>query len=247
MTTLPDRLFAADDVLRVAKVGCACNANGADVPILAKLEAVRATVKEAAAALSGREAVGHDYRAIAHLIGSIFYAGNFKAETANERTLESLLRDVGTRYASWEEVEAGEAGLNAISTTPQPGDGVVVPKIACIWSAEVSPQWYFIADLTDRQLPNDEGTPVYMTRDPVVLKGSPETVPDGMVQVPREPTAEMIEAGNALWKWPVEYASAVYAAMIAAAPSAKGGAKAPCPTCGDDDADNHAECDQEPC
>lgn len=51
-----------------------------------------------------------DYRQIAHLIGSIFFAGDFKAETANERELEALLIKTGHRYASWDEIHfAGHA------------------------------------------------------------------------------------------------------------------------------------------
>ena len=42
--------------------------------------------------------VDDDYREIAHLIGSIFYYGGFRAETYNERQLESLLRKVGHFY-----------------------------------------------------------------------------------------------------------------------------------------------------
>lgn len=34
------------------------------------------------------------YKRIAELISSIFYYGNFKAETPNERELEGLLREV---------------------------------------------------------------------------------------------------------------------------------------------------------
>ncbi len=66
----------------------------------------------------GGEVVDYNYRAIAHLIGSIYFAGDFKAETANERTLESLLKMVGTRYSSWAEVEAG---YEKLSTPPESG------------------------------------------------------------------------------------------------------------------------------
>jgi hypothetical protein len=50
-----------------------------------------------------------DYSKIAHLIGSIFFAGDFKAETANERELEALLVKTGHRYASWNEISAFRA------------------------------------------------------------------------------------------------------------------------------------------
>ncbi len=43
---------------------------------------------------------------IAELIGTIFFAGDFVAETINERELESLLINNGYRYRSWDEIEA---------------------------------------------------------------------------------------------------------------------------------------------
>lgn len=46
---------------------------------------------------------------IARLIGTIFYAGNFVAETQNERDLEALLIKNGYRYRSWGEVEQAAA------------------------------------------------------------------------------------------------------------------------------------------
>jgi hypothetical protein len=55
-----------------------------------------------------------DMKQIAHLIGSIFFAGNFVAETANESELESLLIKNGFRYKSWDEITANE---NTISDT----------------------------------------------------------------------------------------------------------------------------------
>jgi hypothetical protein len=39
-----------------------------------------------------------DLEEIAHLIGVIFYYGDFKAETYNERRLEELLIKSGYRY-----------------------------------------------------------------------------------------------------------------------------------------------------
>lgn len=78
-----------------------------------------AAMLAAAPAASGGEctnpAPGHDagedlsdYVRIAHLIGSIFFYGNFKAETFNERELESLLRKVSRFYESEEQVISGE-------------------------------------------------------------------------------------------------------------------------------------------
>jgi hypothetical protein len=43
-------------------------------------------------------------RHIAFLIGNIYYYGNFKAETGNERELESLLIASGFRYKTQDEV-----------------------------------------------------------------------------------------------------------------------------------------------
>lgn len=39
-----------------------------------------------------------DLEEIAHLIGAIYYYGDFKAETYNERKLEELLIKTGYRY-----------------------------------------------------------------------------------------------------------------------------------------------------
>ena len=48
------------------------------------------------------------YRRITWLIGSIFVHGNFTAETANERELESLLRATGN---FWETLAAFDKAL----------------------------------------------------------------------------------------------------------------------------------------
>jgi len=48
---------------------------------------------------------------MAHLIGTIFMAGNFKAETANERELEALLVKYGYRYKDWDESIKGSTVL----------------------------------------------------------------------------------------------------------------------------------------
>ena len=45
-----------------------------------------------------------DAESIAILIGCIFFYGNFKAETSNERALESLLRKNGFFFESEEAV-----------------------------------------------------------------------------------------------------------------------------------------------
>lgn len=45
-----------------------------------------------------------DYIKIAHLIGSIFFYGNFKAETKNERDLQELLEKTGHFYKSEDEI-----------------------------------------------------------------------------------------------------------------------------------------------
>lgn len=94
-----------------------------------EIEAVDAAI----AALSAQQArtdggeANRNYREIAHLIGSIFFAGGFKAETFNERRLESLLIEVGTRYSSWDEVGAGDDRLEAAHPAPSP-DAVSVDE-----------------------------------------------------------------------------------------------------------------------
>lgn len=47
------------------------------------------------------------YKRVAHLIGAIYFAGDFVAETYNEHELEALLKELGVRYNSWEEVTEG--------------------------------------------------------------------------------------------------------------------------------------------
>lgn len=53
-----------------------------------------------------------DYKHIAYLIGSIYMAGGFVAETEAERELETLLVKTGHRYKTWNESEAGFAALS---------------------------------------------------------------------------------------------------------------------------------------
>jgi hypothetical protein len=72
------------------------------------LDAVYSASKEALSQSSPSLAL-HEYRdmkQIAHLIGSIFFAGDFIAETVNERELEALLIKNGFRYRSWEQIIA---------------------------------------------------------------------------------------------------------------------------------------------
>lgn len=67
---------------------------------------------------AGSEAVpdvSSTYRTIAHLIGTIYMAGEFLAETQAERDLELLLIQTGHRYKTWNESEQGFA---ALSTPP---------------------------------------------------------------------------------------------------------------------------------
>ena len=45
-----------------------------------------------------------DFRRVCELIGSIYFHGNFKAETANERELESLLRKLGYFFDNEEQL-----------------------------------------------------------------------------------------------------------------------------------------------
>jgi hypothetical protein len=72
-------------------------------------------IKEYAAAAcvqANSAALPTDLKKIAHLVGSIYFAGGFHAETANERELEALLVKTGYRYKSWSEVEAGSDAAN---------------------------------------------------------------------------------------------------------------------------------------
>lgn len=45
-----------------------------------------------------------DYIKIAHLIGKIFFYGDFKAETPNERELQGLLEKTGHFYKTEDEI-----------------------------------------------------------------------------------------------------------------------------------------------
>jgi hypothetical protein len=45
-----------------------------------------------------------DARRVCELIGSIYYYGKFRAETANERELEALLRKLGYFFESEEQL-----------------------------------------------------------------------------------------------------------------------------------------------
>ncbi len=47
-----------------------------------------------------------DYQRVCELIGSIYFYGNFRAETANERELEALLRKLGYFFDSEEQLMA---------------------------------------------------------------------------------------------------------------------------------------------
>lgn len=53
-------------------------------------------------------------REIARVIGSIFVHGNFKAETYNERRLESLLREQGTFFDTLEQYDAALEALSNV-------------------------------------------------------------------------------------------------------------------------------------
>lgn len=57
-----------------------------------------------------------DMHELAHLVGSIYFAGGFKAETKNECDLEELLVKRGYRYISWDEV--GEAAQRIEESRP---------------------------------------------------------------------------------------------------------------------------------
>ncbi len=59
---------------------------------------------EAVEAVSRLTQENERLKMIAQLIGRIYFYGNFKAETFNERQLEVLLREVGCRYLTEDEI-----------------------------------------------------------------------------------------------------------------------------------------------
>ena len=62
----------------------------------------------------GEEEIEKKLRHIAHLIGSIFFYGNFKAETANEKILQILLEDMGYFYKTEDELMEGKKKIIAL-------------------------------------------------------------------------------------------------------------------------------------
>ena len=70
---------------------------------LARISAINAGISDENAAL---RADAERLNKIAHLIGSIFVYGGFKAETHNETELEKLLRENGTFWESVPEYES---------------------------------------------------------------------------------------------------------------------------------------------
>jgi len=87
--------------------------------VLTELHAILRNQQAQIVALTAKLGVGavpDDYREIARLIGSIFFYGNFKAETFNEQKLEQLLRKVGFFFESDEQVITEE------QTAPQPAE-----------------------------------------------------------------------------------------------------------------------------
>jgi hypothetical protein len=61
-----------------------------------------------------------DARRICELIGSIYYYGNFRAETANERELESLLRKHGYFFETEGQLMAKLHPPNDQAEAPEP-------------------------------------------------------------------------------------------------------------------------------
>lgn len=74
------------------------------------------------------------------------------------------------------------------------------PDRIVLWSRNVSPHWFFMAQLSQR--PPMEGSPVYETMDPIVLQGSPEALRlsagADWVLVPR-PMAEVLASAADEW------------------------------------------------
>jgi len=60
---------------------------------------------ERAGAVGSTRLLG-DFERVCELIGSIYYYGNFRAETANERELEALLRKLGYFFENEEQLMA---------------------------------------------------------------------------------------------------------------------------------------------
>lgn len=79
----------------------------------------------------------HGLQTIAHLIGMIFLAGDFKAETEVERELEALLIGHGYRYRSWDEANA-RAGEITWGTSPAPPKS---QKLATVPRDPLDPQY----------------------------------------------------------------------------------------------------------
>lgn len=106
---LPDDIRVPLDEVR-ADLGYLFGRVAADGSFMqAAVDSVRLKLDKVSAALqSVRPPVGvvsDDYKEIARLIGSIFFSGDFKAETYNERELEKLLRKTGNFYDTQEQFD----------------------------------------------------------------------------------------------------------------------------------------------
>lgn len=69
------------------------------------------------------------------------------------------------------------------------------PKVACLWSDQARPHWYFLAELTERKLP--EGIPVYRTLDRVV--GDTKTTPVITDEVIEKVLLTPVPGGSQVW------------------------------------------------
>lgn len=110
---LPDRLLAFRDAAESTKDDEGNDGRATYVPV--SLQTFRQTMEEAAAALSGREAVAHRWKRDGEVVGPWIDG------TPTENQLKAM--DACAPVAAW----TYELAYSA-PPTPQPGDGVVVPR-----------------------------------------------------------------------------------------------------------------------
>lgn len=160
-----------------------------------------------------------DYVCIAHLIGSIFFYGDFKAETFNERELERLLRKIGRFYQSESEVLAGDP----VEPTPAPAAPVSerAREIIADWHRKKGCGQQVIDDCLSGVIAIPTFYMELLEQALTQQRGSP--VPEGWRVVPIEPNWDMRNEGrefliDGLEKEPEKLAYFLWKTMVAAAP-----------------------------
>lgn len=113
-----------------------------------------------------------DYQLIARLIGIIFFAGDFKAETANERQLEALLIKTGHRYRSWAEIDAL---LDARQVAPVAPTGYKLVPLKC--TPEMRAAW-------DKAPQHEDGDVEFFNAYHAMIEAAPATQQAGAPDVP---------------------------------------------------------------